>query len=72
MVFKNFKHSTFFFLCTESLTKEEAEESPNPQYSFYTLSLVVLISNIIIAVVVILKYHEHRAGHGYQKLQSSY
>ncbi|NXK83291.1 CUZD1 protein, partial [Amazona guildingii] len=56
---------------SESLTKAEAEESPNPQYSFYTLSLVVLISNIIIVVVVILKYHKHQAGDGYQKLQSS-
>ncbi|XP_061314544.1 CUB and zona pellucida-like domain-containing protein 1 [Pezoporus flaviventris] len=57
---------------SESLTKADAEESPNLQYSFYTLSVVVLISNIIIAVVVILKYHKHQAEHSYQKLQSSY
>ncbi|NXD73417.1 CUZD1 protein, partial [Eolophus roseicapillus] len=56
---------------SESLAKADAAESPNLQYSFYTLSLVVLISNIIIAVVVILKYHKHQAGNGYQKLQSS-
>ncbi|XP_065494533.1 CUB and zona pellucida-like domain-containing protein 1 [Caloenas nicobarica] len=59
---------------SESLTKAEAEETPNlQQHSFYTLSFVVLISNIIIVVAVILKYHiKHQAGYSYQKLQSSY
>ncbi|KAK2511195.1 hypothetical protein Q9233_017155 [Columba guinea] len=59
---------------SESLTKPDAEETPNlQQHSFYTLSFVVLISNIIIVVAVILKYHiKHQAGYSYQKLQSSY
>ncbi|KAM6090105.1 CUB and zona pellucida-like domain-containing protein 1 [Theristicus caerulescens] len=59
---------------SESLTKADAEETLNPQqYSFYTLSFVVLISNIVIVVAVILKYHiKHQAGYGYQKIQSSY
>ncbi|XP_075011498.1 CUB and zona pellucida-like domain-containing protein 1 [Calonectris borealis] len=58
---------------SESLTKADAEETPNlQQYSLYTLSFVVLISNIIIVVAVILKYHiKHQAGYGYQKIQSS-
>ncbi|NXW46432.1 CUZD1 protein, partial [Nyctiprogne leucopyga] len=57
---------------SESLTKARAEETPNVyQYSFYTLSFMALISNIIIVVAVILKYHKHQAGYGYQKLQSS-
>ncbi|KAF1552675.1 CUB and zona pellucida-like domain-containing protein 1, partial [Eudyptes schlegeli] len=58
---------------SESLTKADAEETPNlQQYSFYTLSFVVLISNIIIVVAVILKYHiKCQAGYGYQKIQSS-
>ncbi|XP_051472672.1 CUB and zona pellucida-like domain-containing protein 1 [Apus apus] len=58
---------------SESLTRADAEEMPNlQQYNFYTLSFVVLISNIIIVVAVILKYHKRQAGHGYQKIQSSY
>ncbi|NWW94850.1 CUZD1 protein, partial [Rhynochetos jubatus] len=58
---------------SESLTKAEAEETPNLQpYSFYSLSVVVLISNVIIVVAVILKYHlKHQAGHSYQRIQSS-
>ncbi|NXG68907.1 CUZD1 protein, partial [Baryphthengus martii] len=57
---------------SESLTKADAEESPNlQQYSFYTLSSVALISNIIIVVAVLLKYHKHQAGYSYQKIQSS-
>ncbi|KAM6203213.1 CUB and zona pellucida-like domain-containing protein 1 [Sarcoramphus papa] len=58
---------------SESLTKADAEETPNlQQYSLYTLSFLVLISNIIIVVAVILKYHKRQAGYGYQKIQSSY
>ncbi|NWH18637.1 CUZD1 protein, partial [Grus americana] len=57
---------------SESLTKADAEETPNLQhYNFYTLSFVVLISNIIIAVAVILKYHKHQAGYSYQRIQTS-
>ncbi|NXN73997.1 CUZD1 protein, partial [Himantopus himantopus] len=57
---------------SESLTKADAEDTPNvQQYSFYTLSFVVLISNIIIVVAVILKYHKRQAGYGYQKIQNS-
>ncbi|NXT27572.1 CUZD1 protein, partial [Syrrhaptes paradoxus] len=57
---------------SESLTKAAAEETPNlQQYNFYTLSFVVLISNIIIVVAVILKYHKRPQGYGYQKIQSS-
>ncbi|XP_021255263.1 CUB and zona pellucida-like domain-containing protein 1 [Numida meleagris] len=58
----------------ESLTRTEAEEAPNLQrYSFYTLSFVVLASNIIIVVAVILKHHiKCQSGYGYQKIQSSY
>ncbi|NXG58053.1 CUZD1 protein, partial [Hemiprocne comata] len=56
---------------SESLTKADAEETPNlHQYSFYTLSFVVLISNTIIVVAVILKHHKRQAGYGYQKIQS--
>ncbi|XP_010137538.1 PREDICTED: CUB and zona pellucida-like domain-containing protein 1 [Buceros rhinoceros silvestris] len=55
-----------------SLTKAAAEESPSlQQYSFYGLSFVVLISNVIIVVAVILKHHKHHAGYGYQTIQSS-
>ncbi|XP_010148419.1 PREDICTED: CUB and zona pellucida-like domain-containing protein 1 [Eurypyga helias] len=59
---------------SESLTKAEAEETPNlQQYSFYSLSVVVLISNVIIVAAVILKYHlKHQAGYGYQRIQSPY
>ncbi|XP_068807612.1 CUB and zona pellucida-like domain-containing protein 1 [Struthio camelus] len=59
---------------SESLTKVRAEETPSlQQYSFYTLSIVVLTSNIIIVVAVILKYRIRRQlGYGYQKMQSSY
>ncbi|NWI65161.1 CUZD1 protein, partial [Todus mexicanus] len=57
---------------SESLTKADAEEIPNlQQYSFYILSFVVLISNIIIVIAVILKYHKRQAGYAYQKIQSS-
>ncbi|NWW48254.1 CUZD1 protein, partial [Pedionomus torquatus] len=57
---------------SESLTKADVEESPNlQQNSFYTLSLVVFISNIIIVVAVILRYHKCQAGHGYQKIHNS-
>ncbi|NXJ89034.1 CUZD1 protein, partial [Corythaixoides concolor] len=57
---------------SESLTKADAEETSNlQQYSFYTLSFVVLISNITILVAVILKYHKHQEGYGYQKIQNS-
>ncbi|NXQ92293.1 CUZD1 protein, partial [Nyctibius grandis] len=57
---------------SESLAKADVEETPNlQQYSFYTLSLVVLISNIIIVAAVILKYHKCQAGYSYQKIQSS-
>ncbi|OXB64447.1 hypothetical protein ASZ78_000123 [Callipepla squamata] len=58
----------------ESLTRTDAEETPNLQrYSFYTLSFVVLISNIIIVVAVILKHHiKCQPGYDYQKIQSSY
>ncbi|NXV48892.1 CUZD1 protein, partial [Uria aalge] len=57
---------------SESLAKADAEETMNPhQYSFYTLSFVVLISNIIIVVAVILKYHKHQAGYGYQEIPNS-
>ncbi|NXL52979.1 CUZD1 protein, partial [Podilymbus podiceps] len=42
---------------SESSTKADAEETLNlQQYSFYALSFVVLISNIIIVAAVILKY----------------
>ncbi|XP_009920884.2 CUB and zona pellucida-like domain-containing protein 1 [Haliaeetus albicilla] len=58
---------------SESLTKADPEETLNlQQYNFYTLSFVVLISNIIIVVAVILKYHSRQTGYSYQKLQSSY
>ncbi|OPJ84108.1 deleted in malignant brain tumors 1 protein [Patagioenas fasciata monilis] len=59
---------------SETLPKPDAEETPNlQQHSFYTLSFVVLISNIIIVVAVILKYHiKHQAGYSYQKLKSYY
>ncbi|NXT56773.1 CUZD1 protein, partial [Pluvianellus socialis] len=57
---------------SESLTKADAEETPNlQQYSFYTLSFVVLISNIIIVVAVILKYQTRQTGYSYQKIQNS-
>ncbi|NWR57903.1 CUZD1 protein, partial [Bucorvus abyssinicus] len=57
---------------SESLTKAAAEESPNlQQYSFYALSFVVLISNVIIVVAVVLKYRKRHAGYGYQTIQSS-
>ncbi|NWH57378.1 CUZD1 protein, partial [Geococcyx californianus] len=57
---------------SESLTKADAEEASKPhQYSFYMFSFVVLISNIVIVVAVILKYHiKHQPGYGYQKIQS--
>ncbi|NXC44286.1 CUZD1 protein, partial [Penelope pileata] len=57
---------------SEFLTKTDAEETPNLQgYSFYTLSFVVLISNIIIVVAVTLKYHlKRQSGYSYQKIQS--
>ncbi|NXK46194.1 CUZD1 protein, partial [Chauna torquata] len=57
---------------SESLTKTDAEEtSILPRYSFYTLSFMVLISNIIIVVAVILKYYiKRQSGYGYQKIQS--
>uniref|UniRef100_A0A8C3JWY1 CUB and zona pellucida-like domain-containing protein 1 n=1 Tax=Calidris pygmaea TaxID=425635 RepID=A0A8C3JWY1_9CHAR len=58
---------------SESLTKADVEDRPNlQQYSFYTLSFVALISNIIIVVAVILKYHKRQGGYGYQKIQNSY
>uniref|UniRef100_A0A8C9FBM6 CUB and zona pellucida-like domain-containing protein 1 n=1 Tax=Pavo cristatus TaxID=9049 RepID=A0A8C9FBM6_PAVCR len=49
-------------------------EAPYLQrYSFYTLSFVVLISNVIIVVAVVLKYHIRcLSRYGYQKIQSSY
>ncbi|NXL85121.1 CUZD1 protein, partial [Alectura lathami] len=57
---------------SESLTKTDAEETPSLQrYSLFTLSFVVLVSNIIIVVAVILKYHQRQPGYGYQKIQSS-
>ncbi|XP_075360511.1 CUB and zona pellucida-like domain-containing protein 1 [Mycteria americana] len=57
----------------ESLTQVDAEETRSlQQYSFYTLSFMVLLSNIILAVGVILKYHKRQTGYGYQKIQSSY
>ncbi|NXU80158.1 CUZD1 protein, partial [Oreotrochilus melanogaster] len=57
---------------SEFLTKADAGEAPSlHQYSFYTLSFVVLISNIIIVAAVILKYHKHPAEYYYQKIQSS-
>ncbi|XP_015723058.1 CUB and zona pellucida-like domain-containing protein 1 [Coturnix japonica] len=58
----------------ESLARTDAEETPTPQrYSFYTLSLVVLISNVIIVAAVVLKYHiKCLSGPGYQKIPSSY
>ncbi|XP_040530858.1 CUB and zona pellucida-like domain-containing protein 1 isoform X1 [Gallus gallus] len=58
----------------ESLTGTDAEETPNLQrYSFSTLSVVVLISNIIIVVAVVVKYHMNcLSGSGYQKIPSSY
>ncbi|NXX12380.1 CUZD1 protein, partial [Podargus strigoides] len=56
---------------TESLTKADAEETSNlQQYSFYILSFVVLISNSIVAAVI-LKHRKRQAGYGYQKIQSS-
>ncbi|XP_069719857.1 CUB and zona pellucida-like domain-containing protein 1 isoform X1 [Phaenicophaeus curvirostris] len=56
---------------SESLTKADAEETPNlHQYSFYGLSFLVLLSNIVIVVAVILKYHKRQPGYGYHKLQS--
>ncbi|XP_074883101.1 CUB and zona pellucida-like domain-containing protein 1 [Buteo buteo] len=58
---------------SESLTKADPEETLNlQQYNLYTLSFVVLISNIIIVVAVILKYHNRQTGYSYQKIQSSY
>ncbi|NXA34510.1 CUZD1 protein, partial [Eudromia elegans] len=56
---------------SESLTEVRAEETPSlQQYSFYTLSFVVLTANVIIVVAVILKYRiQHH--HGYQKMQSA-
>ncbi|NXX97830.1 CUZD1 protein, partial [Centropus bengalensis] len=53
--------------------RADTEGTPSlHQYSFYTLSFLVLLSNIIIVVAVILKYHsERQPGHGYHKLQSS-
>ncbi|NXN19303.1 CUZD1 protein, partial [Indicator maculatus] len=57
---------------SESLTKAGAEGTMNLQQShFYAFAFVVLISNIVIVVAVILKYHKYQAGYGYQKLQSS-
>ncbi|NWV53632.1 CUZD1 protein, partial [Daphoenositta chrysoptera] len=57
---------------SESLTKAEAEKTPNPQqYNFYTLAFVVLISNILIVGAVVLKHHKHQAGYSYQNIQSS-
>ncbi|NXD11119.1 CUZD1 protein, partial [Nothocercus nigrocapillus] len=55
---------------SESLTEVRAEETPSlQQYSFYTLSFVVLTANVIIVVAVILKYRiQHQ--YGYQKMQS--
>ncbi|NXX83663.1 CUZD1 protein, partial [Urocolius indicus] len=54
-----------------SLTKADAEETPKLQQSgFYTLSFVALISNVIIVVAVILKYHKRPAGYGYQRIHS--
>ncbi|NXG24739.1 CUZD1 protein, partial [Grallaria varia] len=56
----------------ESLTKADAEVTPNLQrYNFYTLAFVVLILNILTVIVVTLKHHKHQAGYSYQKLQSS-
>lgn len=70
---ENFKHVTFCFLYTETLTKTDAEETSNLQRkSFYILSFVALISNVIIVVATILKYYKRQPGYGYQKLQSSY
>ncbi|NWY04429.1 CUZD1 protein, partial [Nothoprocta ornata] len=56
---------------SESLTEVRAEETPSlQQYSFYTLSFVVLTANVIIMVAVILKYRiQHQ--YGYQKMQSA-
>ncbi|NXJ83977.1 CUZD1 protein, partial [Trogon melanurus] len=57
---------------SEPLAKAEAGETSNlQQYSFYTLSFVALILNIVIAVAAILKYRKHQAGYGYHKIQSS-
>uniref|UniRef100_A0A669PP52 CUB and zona pellucida like domains 1 n=1 Tax=Phasianus colchicus TaxID=9054 RepID=A0A669PP52_PHACC len=52
----------------------DAEETPNLQrYSFYTLSFLILISNIIIVVAVVLKYHNKSLSrYDYQKIQNSY
>ncbi|NWR76383.1 CUZD1 protein, partial [Centropus unirufus] len=58
---------------SDSRIRADTEGAPSlHQYSFYTLSFLVLLSNIIIVVAVILKYHsERQPGHGYHKLQSS-
>lgn len=71
---ENFKHATFFFsLYTGTLTKTDAEETSNLQgKSFYILSFVALISNVIIVVATILKYYRRQPAYGYQKIQSSY
>ncbi|NXI73151.1 CUZD1 protein, partial [Anseranas semipalmata] len=57
---------------SEFLTKTDAEETSNlQQYTFYTLSFVVLISNIIIVAATILKFNINRqSGYDYQKIQS--
>nr|XP_047917864.1 CUB and zona pellucida-like domain-containing protein 1 [Anser cygnoides] len=58
---------------SETLTKTDAEETSNlQQKSFYILSFVALISNVIIVVATILKYYKRQPAYGYQKLQSSY
>ncbi|XP_048801063.1 CUB and zona pellucida-like domain-containing protein 1 isoform X3 [Lagopus muta] len=55
----------------ESLTRTDAEETPNLQDSFYALSFVVLISNIITVVAVALKCHNKcLSRYSYQKIQS--
>ncbi|NWV20905.1 CUZD1 protein, partial [Origma solitaria] len=57
---------------SESLIETEAEKTPNlQQYNFYTLAVVVLISNILIVVAVILKHHKHQARYSYQNIHSS-
>lgn len=61
------------FLYTGTLTKTDAEETSNLQgKSFYILSVVALISNVIIVVATILKYYRRQPAYGYQKIQSSY
>uniref|UniRef100_A0A8C3GKA7 CUB and zona pellucida-like domain-containing protein 1 n=1 Tax=Cairina moschata TaxID=8855 RepID=A0A8C3GKA7_CAIMO len=56
-----------------TLTKTDAEETSNLQgKSFYILSVVALISNVIIVVATILKYYRRQPAYGYQKIQSSY